>query len=226
MIDNAISVETSLSAELTLYPAGLAVRANAYLVDFAIKMSINGILAWLLSGVGDFGIGILLIVFFLIEWFYYVFWDVFNNGKPPGKIYLGIRTVHADGSPITLGGSVVRSLLLAVDLLPLFPFIGPISMATSRNFSRIGDLAAGTMVVYDANIPNQQPRRVHNRKSLTTPLSQEERQNFLAFQNRFEEFTKHRQIELSETLKPLIDASNQHAVYEVLGIAESIRRSS
>lgn len=226
MIDNAINVESPLGVELTLYPAGLPVRTMAYLIDFGIKLIFYIAIDTISEFIGGLGIGVSLIIIFVTEWFYFVLWDTLNNGKPPGKIFMGLRTVHADGSPITLSGSVIRSFLLVVDIFPYFPFIGPISMAASRNYSRVGDLAASTMVVYDADSTIREPQRVQVRKSLPMPLSQDERQNFLAFQNRFEEFSKERQIELSETLKPLLNESGARASFEALGVAENIRRSA
>lgn len=225
LIDNVKHFETPLGVELTLYPAGLPVRSAAFLIDFIIKITIVLFVGFLLATLGVFGVGLFLIAYFILDWFYFVLWDVVNNGKPPGKMVMGIRTVHADGTPITLAGSVVRSLLLIVDLLPFAYLTGIICIASTKSFSRLGDLAADTMVVYDNPTLKQKARRVQNTKKLSVDLSQDERLNFLAFQNRFELFSRSRQIELCEKLSPLTKLRRDFAVTETLEIAEGIRRA-
>lgn len=225
LIDNVKHFETPLGVELTLYPAGLPVRSAAFLIDFIIKITIVMLVGLVLTTLGVFGFGLFLITYFILDWFYFVLWDVVNNGKPPGKMVMGIRTVHADGTPITLAGSVVRSLLLVVDLLPIAYLTGIICIASTKTFSRLGDLAADTMVVHDNPTLKQKARRVHNTKKLTVDLSQDERLNFLAFQNRFELFSRSRQIELCEKLTPLTKLRRDLAVMETLEIAEGIRRA-
>lgn len=225
LIDNVKHFETPLGVELTLYPAGLPVRSAAFLIDFIIKITILLFVAFMLATLGTFGTGLFLICYFVLDWFYFVLWDVANNGKPPGKMVMGIRTVHADGTPITLAGSVVRSLLLIVDLLPFGYLTGAICIASTRNFSRLGDLAADTMVVHDTPTVKQTARRVLNTRKLSVNLTQDERLNFLAFQNRFELFSRSRQIELCEKLSPLTKSRRDRAVMETLEIAEGIRRT-
>lgn len=226
LIDNVKQYETPLGVELTLYPAGLPVRTAAFTIDFVIKLAIIIFFGVLLSLLGDFGVGLFLVSFFVVDWFYFVFWDVVNNGQPPGKFILGIRTVHADGTPITLAGSVVRTLLLTADFLPLFYIAGILCIASHKHFRRLGDLAAGTMVVYDNPILKHTAHRVNHTRKLAMMIPPDERLNFLAFQNRYAVFSDPRRIELSEKLTPLIKLRGQPAVDEVLGIAEGLRRSS
>ena len=225
LIDNVKHFETPLGVELTLYPAGLPVRSAAFLIDFVIKITLLLLFGFVFLTLGRFGMGLFLLAFFVLDWFYFVLWDVVNNGKPPGKMVMGIRTVHADGTPITLAGSVVRSLLLVVDLLPFAYLTGIISIASTKTFSRLGDLAADTMVVHDNPTLKQKARRVHNTKKLSVDLNPDERLNFLAYQNRFELFSRSRQIELSEKLTPLTKKRRDLAVMETLEIAEGIRRA-
>ncbi|MCY4656815.1 MAG: RDD family protein [Gammaproteobacteria bacterium] len=225
LIDNVKQFETPLGVELAHVPAGLPVRAAAFLIDLVIKFMLLIVFAVVLVSIGSFGIGLFLIVFFLLDWFYFVIWDVANNGKPPGKIAMGIRTVHNDGTPISLAGSFVRSVLLIADFLPSFYICGIVSISVTRHFSRLGDLAAGTMVVYDKPKVEHVAKRVDHVHSLPVPLEQNERLNFLDFQDRFDRFSENRQVELCETLYPLTNKKKTESTRVVLGIAEGIRRS-
>ena len=98
---------------------------------------------------GTAGIGFALIVTFLTYWLYGVAFEVLNNGVTPGKKTMNLRVVHDDGTPIRLPASLVRSFLLTVDFLPMAYAAGILSLLATKPFKRIGDLAAGTMVVYN-----------------------------------------------------------------------------
>ena len=99
---------------------------------------------------GTAGVGFALIITFLTYWLYGVGFEVLNNGVTPGKKTMRLRVVHDDGTPIRLPASLVRNFLLTVDFLPMAYAAGIISLLVTKPFKRIGDLAAGTMVVYNA----------------------------------------------------------------------------
>jgi hypothetical protein len=70
------------------------------------------------------------------------------NGQSPGKRWAGLRVIRRDGSPITLTESIIRNLIRPIDFLPLAYAVGVITMFLNRQANRLGDLAAGTLVVY------------------------------------------------------------------------------
>jgi hypothetical protein len=74
--------------------------------------------------------------------------EVFWNGATPGKRACHLRVLHDDGTPIGWRASVVRNTLRAVDFLPVMYGFGLIACICNRDFKRLGDLAAGTLVVY------------------------------------------------------------------------------
>ena len=224
LIDNVSHFETTLGVELTLYPAGLPIRAAAFVIDTVIKLSIFFILVVTFSFMDETGTGLFFVAYFVVDWFYFVIFDVTTAGRPPGKMILGLRTIQADGTPIRIGSSAIRSLLLIVDFLPLFYIAGGICISCTKKFSRLGDLAADTMVVYDNPTVPQTAHRVQKAENLGVTLEQDERLQFLAFQNRFELFSESRQIELSEKLSPLTELRGKSAVDKVLWVAEGIRR--
>ena len=71
------------------------------------------------------------------------------NGQSPGKRWVGLRVIRSNGTPITLSESLIRNLARLVDLLPAAYGIGIITMFIDQQSRRLGDLAAGTLVVYD-----------------------------------------------------------------------------
>ena len=91
-------------------------------------------------------LGIVGSIFF---WGYYIFFEMLWNGQTPGKRWVGLRVIRTDGTPITLSESFIRNLTRLVDFLPAMYGIGIISMFLDKQSRRLGDLAAGTLVVHD-----------------------------------------------------------------------------
>lgn len=66
----------------------------------------------------------------------------------PGKLLVGLRTVRADGRPPGVARALVRGLFWPVDAFPwCFPLVAVIALSGSRGHRRVGDKAAGTLVV-------------------------------------------------------------------------------
>jgi uncharacterized RDD family membrane protein YckC len=150
MLDTPRVVTTPEGIELTLNIAGPVARARAWLIDMLIRGVIYVLLGTALSAFGRFGIGIFLFLIFLLEWAYPVLFEVLWQGATPGKRACQLRVLHDDGTPIGWRASVARNTLRAVDFLPAFYGFGLISCLLNRDFKRLGDLAAGTVVVYVA----------------------------------------------------------------------------
>ena len=111
--------------------------------------------------------GILLVIgYFLFDWFYGLFFETIWNGKTPGKYASGLRVISVDGRPISAYQATIRNFLRLGDLAPfaslqMFSAEAPpvywiptagVSLACmllTRRMQRLGDLAAGTMVVID-----------------------------------------------------------------------------
>ncbi len=80
---------------------------------------------------------------------YYVFFEMLWNGQSPGKRWAGLRVIRTDGTPITLSEALIRNLVRLVDFLPAAYGVGIITMFIDKQSRRLGDLAAGTLVVHD-----------------------------------------------------------------------------
>ena len=104
-------------------------------------------LSFVLSLLGKFGWGLLLVGLFLIEWFYPVLFEVYRHGATPGKRAMGLCVVNDDGTPVNWSASMIRNLLRFVDFLPFLYGFGLVSILLTRDFKRLGDIAAGTRVV-------------------------------------------------------------------------------
>ena len=188
--------ETPEGVDLALRLAGPIPRAAAQVIDWLIRLMLYLVLTPLaaLSGVG---VGLMLLGLFLVEWFYPV-WFELRSGATPGKKAMGLLVVHDDGTPVGPSASLIRNLLRALDFLPLFYATGLISMLIDRDFRRLGDLAAGTLVVYadrprvDRHIPEHPPRAPVGR--LDTDLQQA----ILDFAERSPRLSRARCAELAE----------------------------
>jgi uncharacterized RDD family membrane protein YckC len=134
--------------------AGPFRRFAAYLIDLgvlalmiAVVLLVSFFLA-ILSGGSGAVIGLTLVAFFVLSWGYGTFCEGFFNGRTIGKACLGIRVVSDRGIPISGAQALLRNLVGSIDgVFPFFFQIGLASMTLSRRFQRLGDLAAGTMVV-------------------------------------------------------------------------------
>jgi uncharacterized RDD family membrane protein YckC len=169
LLDTRQSLETPEGALLPLTPAGFGVRILAQTLDILIRFGISLVFVMIFSLLGRMGTGIALILTFLLEWFYPVFFEVTRNGRTPGKKWMGIRVVNDDGTPITFGPSLIRNLLRIVDFLPMMYLTGIIASLCNRQFKRLGDLAAGSMVIYEA--PTAREPSFEVRGQLPVPMN-------------------------------------------------------
>jgi uncharacterized RDD family membrane protein YckC len=88
-----------------------------------------------------------VVALFLILWGYYLFFEIVWNGQTPGKRRLGIRVIRENGYPIRPADSAVRNLVRIVDGPPLGAVLGLFVMLFNARSKRLGDFAAGTIVV-------------------------------------------------------------------------------
>lgn len=208
ILDTRLSLETPEGATLPLAPAGIGVRIMAFTIDTLIKFGANIAVYIPLAIFGNLGTGIALIVIFLLEWFYPVYFEVRHQGRTPGKKSLNIRVVNDDGTPITFGPSLLRNLLRVVDFLPMMYLTGVISSVMNRQFKRLGDLVAGTLVVYDAE-PLPKPNfETKGSQPVPVGFSTDEQRALLAFAERSKRLSLERQSELAAILLPVLNTQD------------------
>ena len=148
MLDTLRAIPTPEGIELTLKVAGPIPRARAWVIDCCIRLVVVIALQVVLSALGKVGIGVFALMWFALEWLYPVLFEMLWQGATPGKRMCNLRVLHENGTPVGWHASVARNLIRAVDFLPFFYGFGMISMLLNRDFKRLGDLAAGTIVVH------------------------------------------------------------------------------
>lgn len=151
--EDRITIATPEGVDLELTLAGVGSRFTSALVDLAIQLALVisfGLLFVLgLDSLGGGGLGAatFTLLSFLLFAGYDILFEVFASGRTPGKRLNGLRVVRSDGSPVGFLTSAARNVLRLIDILPTFYLVGIVSiLATARN-QRLGDLAAGTLVV-------------------------------------------------------------------------------
>jgi uncharacterized RDD family membrane protein YckC len=144
---------------------------------------------------GEGGLWLYLILIFCVDWFYHCGCEIFFRGQSLGKRIMGIRVVRNDGAPVDPGSSFLRNLLRFADTFLFLCPIAFVSMAASRGFRRLGDWAAGTLVVYTPKAlalplyagPYRGPEAAVSGQGriVHRPLSGEEKQAILMFARRY-----------------------------------------
>ncbi len=148
MLNHRIEISTPERVTVAYELAGVGSRMLAQSIDALI---VTGILVGLFTAASAISGPVVLAVaiggatlapvcyFLLIEWL--------RHGSTPGKAALRLRVVCATGEPVGLQESAVRNLVRIVDFLPLAYVLGGICAMVSRDGRRLGDMAAGTIVV-------------------------------------------------------------------------------
>ncbi len=199
-LDTIYRVNTPEGIHLTLSPAGPMPRMLAWLIDVLIRFIIYTITFIALAFLGASGMGLASIITFLVEWFYPVYFELFQKGQTPGKKSLNLYVAQDNGCPVTPSASMIRNLLRFVDFLPLFYGFGLASMLMNKRFQRLGDLVAGTVVLYKEEPLKQNLIDTQTNYSPIPPpirLQIEEQQTILQFHQREQGLSQARAEELA-----------------------------
>ena len=103
------------------------------------RSSGGGLEFWVLAGTGLLG--------FLVIVFYYILFEAFWHGQTLGKRRMGIRVIREGGYPLNFSTSLIRNLIRLIDFLPSYYMIGLVVVFIDPKSRRLGDLAAGTLVI-------------------------------------------------------------------------------
>jgi len=149
-------VETPEHVDVQFELAGVGSRVAAAMVDMFILV-LSLIALFILYGWLDIRIGLargwataaMVLLFFLLFWGYFVLFEALNGGRTPGKQALGIRVVMDTGRQVTPGAALVRNLVRLLDCYAFFFLPAMVMIFVTRSNQRLGDMAAGTIVVRD-----------------------------------------------------------------------------
>ena len=134
--------------------AGLGSRAAAAITDVVlislllVPLQIAADQLGLKTVLGRWASALIYLLLSFALFAYYILFEGLNRGRTPGKILLGIRVVMDTGRPITLAAAALRNLVRAAEYAGLL-LPAALTMLLHRSNKRLGDLAAGTIVVRD-----------------------------------------------------------------------------
>lgn len=209
MLDTVKIAETPEGVELKLTCVSFYARSLAWLIDALIQAAVIILFLFVLPGLGDFGMGLLFIIMFFLHWLYPVFFEIYFQGQTPGKKVMKIQVLLIDGTMVNWGASLLRNLLRTVDFLPFFYAVGVVTMLMSRDFRRLGDLAANTIVVYKQELQEKVIlQQDAEEKAVYVPkiaLTGKEQQTIINYAERLNDFSPERAEELALLAIPLMD---------------------
>ncbi|HLJ94441.1 MAG TPA: RDD family protein, partial [Gemmataceae bacterium] len=155
-----VRIETPEQIDVSLELAGLGSRFVARVLDWMIKLGIAvvvGILGAIVLGLLGYAPGaktvsiyvltLLVGLFYAFFLGYDIYFEVRRNGQTPGKRRAGIRVIREEGAPLDFRSACIRNLLGTADFLPAFYLLGGLFVLLTPRNQRLGDLAAGTIVI-------------------------------------------------------------------------------
>ena len=140
---------------LEMRPAGVSARWCAFVIDWLIRFAILWVAAIATGLLGGIGKAFLFILWFVLEWFYPVVFELGRGGATPGKRAMKLKVIMDNGLPITPAASLLRNLLRVADFMPLGFGAAIVCMLVRGDGKRLGDIAAATLVVH---LPRPAPK--------------------------------------------------------------------
>ncbi len=239
-IDLTAKVTTPENIEFAYRLAGPFRRLNAFLIDLMLRAAIlfSLFLLAICSGIAsawplwDSTPQIVMsLLYFFFDWFYGLFFETLWNGKTPGKQTCQLRVISVNGRPISAYQATIRNFLRLGDLAPFVSFemlikdaspayviptgaVALTCMFLSRRFQRLGDLAAGTMVVVDdltwippkIKVGDAAVMKLVSAISPSFRMSRSLQRTVASFVERRPNLTKERRVELAKLIAPSLFA--------------------
>jgi uncharacterized RDD family membrane protein YckC len=159
--EDRYTIQSSTGVEVSVRLAGAGARSNAFIIDWHIRTLVA--VAWLLLSsyatygsflpqtIGPTGLHFALTVAApaAIYLLYHPVLELLMRGRTPGKRMGGVRLINRNGTIPGAGALLTRNMFRIIDSFPFFYGVGLVSVMMTREHLRIGDLAAGTLLVYD-----------------------------------------------------------------------------
>ncbi len=169
-----LSIATPELIALEFAPAGVGSRGLALFLDYTLQGGalLIALICWAMADLRLPGQAVAwmraawILIPFLLQWGYFAFFEAFWKGQTPGKRMLRLRVISESGRAVTFWEALLRNLLRVVDFLPALYTAGAVSIFWTRRQQRLGDLAAGTLVVHEQH---NLPAAVAPRTNLLTP---------------------------------------------------------
>jgi uncharacterized RDD family membrane protein YckC len=207
-----LHIQTTEGLDYQLEIAGMGARSHAFVIDWHIRLLLA--LAWLaIVGLVFFtwdemrtvvksehssaSALILLIPAGLIYFLYHPVLELVMAGRTPGKRMTGVRLVNLQGHTPGIAAILLRNVFRLIDCLPGFYFLGLAAVALTRNYVRIGDLAAGVVLVYDDTVNLKVMQQMTN-LALHSRLNNDDQALLLDLLDRWKELSPERRIEFAQ----------------------------
>lgn len=152
-LDDRLTLNEAEGIDLDLRLAGIASRGAALIVDLVLQFLALIVVTAVGASLGDLGLAFAAIGAFVLLYAYPTLAEAFAGGQTVGKALLGIRAIGVDGQPVTFVQAAVRNLVRFVDALPGTYLVGIVAVLFTAKAQRLGDLAAGTLVVQTRPAP-------------------------------------------------------------------------
>jgi uncharacterized RDD family membrane protein YckC len=237
-IDTLQAIELAEGVEVRLRIAGPLQRGVALGIDWGVQIA-GLVIVWVILMIAGIGIGFTvstglgLLAWFFTWWWYPVFFEASKWGATPGKRMLGLRVVQTSGAPITFSQALVRNFLRVADAMPMLPsaWLGGLPIPTmafglatclaTKRFQRLGDLAAGTVVIYDKVLPEPAvpaPPPMESSRPLRA-LRPEEVRAVVAFRERAGLWSEGRRAEIADHASELSGSKGSPGVARIMAMA-------
>lgn len=165
-----LRIDSATGIDVALPLAGAGARAYAFVVDWHIRIVLA--LAWYGAGTflhnylrdGEISVapplgtsirwlGSVVAPALALYFLYHPLLELLLRGSTPGKRLAGVRVVARDGSVAGAGALLVRNVFRLIDSLPIAYGLGLTLVALTREHVRCGDMAAGTLLIYESASP-------------------------------------------------------------------------
>ena len=182
-----LTVESVTGIDVALPVAGVGARCYAFIIDWLIRTTLALAWYWVGALIYNRGFSLTAPLTNSARWFgavvlpataiyflYHPIVELAQRGRTPGKRSVGIRIVTRQGGPAGAGALLVRNVFRLIDSLPTLYGVGLTVMLLSREGLRIGDMAAGTLLVYErATIDAPLPQAAAARLGTLDPVGAE-----------------------------------------------------
>ncbi|MFB9245801.1 RDD family protein [Massilia antarctica] len=211
MLDGRLSLTTPEGVSLQLTPAGPFLRAVAWLLDFLLWAAAC-LLMRLAMPHGKLGEGIFMLLLFVSYWGYPIISEVYFSGRTLGKRAVGLEVVRSDGLPVGWRESTLRNLMLVADFLPVMYATGLVCMMFDLRFRRLGDIVAGTQVIYYEKAAPRPTPLLAQPLPLPFPLSPDQQRTLVDLFEREAKLPFDRMAELGSIAEALTGARGAESV--------------
>lgn len=218
-MNNTVGVASATGVDLQLNIAGPGARSYAFVIDWHIRLLLT--LAWFLAMhivlVGafesfdadniDFAQYVYLVIVpsICLYFLYHPVLEIFMRGRTPGKRIAGVRIVTLDGQEPGLLAHLIRNLLRLLDSLPVGYVVGLVAAAVSEKSVRIGDMAAGTVLVYDSDARGEKLDAMPVSAAAVTRLGLDRAELCQDLDNRWDELEEEKRHQLAVKLLSKLD---------------------